>query len=289
MLLPVLGFIDFYYMRYAFVADHFQYLASLGPIVLGAAALCAARNRWLSGHLSAGAGLGLLLLLGALTWRQAHAYRDQERLWRATLASSPAAWMAHTNYGNLLFERGDETQSVAHHERAVALHPSAYESNNALGSHHARKGEFDEARAYLAAALAARPDKALAWQNLGALESLRGDHGAAIEAFRQALLREPERVEVMSNLAALLVAAEPRELRDPATAVSLLERVLRDPSQRTLQHLDLLFTAYATSGQRAKALAAGAEALSQAEARGDVELAGRIRERLRIVEAWAQD
>src|SRR3989442_14057512 len=33
-LAPALGFVDVYPFRYSFVADHFQYLASLGPITL---------------------------------------------------------------------------------------------------------------------------------------------------------------------------------------------------------------------------------------------------------------
>ena len=36
-LLPVLGFLDIYFFRYSFVADHFQYLASLGILTLVAA------------------------------------------------------------------------------------------------------------------------------------------------------------------------------------------------------------------------------------------------------------
>ena len=42
-LAPALGLIDVYPMRYSFVADHFQYLASIGPIVLFVALL----TRWL--------------------------------------------------------------------------------------------------------------------------------------------------------------------------------------------------------------------------------------------------
>jgi len=35
---PVLGFFDQYFYRYSFVADHFQYLASVGVIALACAA-----------------------------------------------------------------------------------------------------------------------------------------------------------------------------------------------------------------------------------------------------------
>ena len=33
-LLPVLGLLDHYFLRYSFVGDHFQYLASVGPLAL---------------------------------------------------------------------------------------------------------------------------------------------------------------------------------------------------------------------------------------------------------------
>ena len=49
MLFPALGFVNVYPFRYSFVANHFQYLAAAGPLVLLSAAWshAAARVRFL--------------------------------------------------------------------------------------------------------------------------------------------------------------------------------------------------------------------------------------------------
>ena len=39
LLFPVLGFFSVYFFRYSFVGDHFQYLASMGPLALAGAGL----------------------------------------------------------------------------------------------------------------------------------------------------------------------------------------------------------------------------------------------------------
>src|SRR5437870_10585077 len=38
-LFPVLGFFSVYFFRYSFVSDHFQYLASMGPLALAGATI----------------------------------------------------------------------------------------------------------------------------------------------------------------------------------------------------------------------------------------------------------
>ena len=64
-LFPALGFFNVFPFVYSFVADHFQYLACLGPITLAAAALSRLRPR-----LALGASIGVPIVLGVLTWQQ---------------------------------------------------------------------------------------------------------------------------------------------------------------------------------------------------------------------------
>jgi hypothetical protein len=68
-LFPALGFFDVYPMRFSFVADHFQYLASAGLLACLVAAGQAAMRRLLrpGSWMPMAAGLALLLVLGFLT------------------------------------------------------------------------------------------------------------------------------------------------------------------------------------------------------------------------------
>jgi hypothetical protein len=89
-LVPALGFVNVYPMRFSFVADHFQYVASVGLIALAATGLS---------RIPLNASIALPLALAVLTWRQTAIYRDLETLWTDTLAKNPAAWLAHNNLG----------------------------------------------------------------------------------------------------------------------------------------------------------------------------------------------
>ena len=75
-LTPALGFVNIYPMRFSFVADHFQYLASIGVIALIAAAATRVCARWSrSGRvmLLATTLIGLI----TITWAQEGNYRKQ--------------------------------------------------------------------------------------------------------------------------------------------------------------------------------------------------------------------
>ena len=94
-LFPALGFFNIYPFRFSFVADHFQYHASIGPIVLAAAGIMK-----IPADFPKKGVCGILLgALVALTWRQSGMYASNETLWRTTVAKNPGSWMAHDNLG----------------------------------------------------------------------------------------------------------------------------------------------------------------------------------------------
>src|SRR5205823_4829774 len=71
-LFPVLDFFDVYFFRYSFVSDHFQYLASMGPLALAGAGVVTAVEKIAIHRLriQTAATLGILLILSALTFHQ---------------------------------------------------------------------------------------------------------------------------------------------------------------------------------------------------------------------------
>src|SRR5438093_3273504 len=80
---PVIGFIMLYTFRYTFVADHYQYLASIGPIALASAGLVNLADTFKNSRtLILSAALCVVAVLATLTWRQATMYGDIETLWR---------------------------------------------------------------------------------------------------------------------------------------------------------------------------------------------------------------
>ncbi|HTT56885.1 MAG TPA: hypothetical protein VMF63_07240, partial [Opitutaceae bacterium] len=83
-LFPVLGFFNVYFFRYSFVADHFQYLASMGALALAGAGLVTAGDWIREKHpwLAVAPTRLLLVVLGVLTYGQCRHYLGDEVLWR---------------------------------------------------------------------------------------------------------------------------------------------------------------------------------------------------------------
>src|SRR5262249_50699645 len=149
-------FADVFPMRYSYVADHFQYLASLAPIALAAVVLRRfARRPRRAVVVCAGA---LVVTLAALTWRRCGAFRDEEALWRDTLAKNPDAFMAHNNLAILLAGAGNLPEAAEHFRRSLELKPD-YASALNLGIVLEREGEREQALELYRESLRLKPDE----------------------------------------------------------------------------------------------------------------------------------
>jgi tetratricopeptide (TPR) repeat protein len=220
-LFPVLGFLNVYPFLFSFVADHFQYLASLGIVIPAAWGLTIApRPVWRA------AGVLIVALLGVLTWRQSGTYRDAETLYRTTLERNPASWMARNNLCSLLLQRpGGLTEAISQCEAALRIRPDYAEAHNNLGSALAQlPGRLPDAAAEFAAALRTKPYFAEAHFNLAnALAQLPGRQAEAIAEYETALRIRPDHLAAHLNLGTVLLRT-PGRLPD---AIAEYQAVLR--------------------------------------------------------------
>lgn len=186
---PMLGFIMLYTFRYSWTADHYQYLACLGPLALAAAGLDLASKKF--GRIATWTvtigGAALLFSLGARTWRQGAIYADEETLWRATLGTNPNSWLAHNNLGILLALSGRIDESLSEYQRAVELDPEYAEAHNNLANTYARLGRRDEAVSEYEKAIALHPRLAQAHANVASVLLKLGRTDEAMGHLQQAL------------------------------------------------------------------------------------------------------
>jgi len=203
-LFPVLGFLHVFPFKFSYVADHFQYLSTVAILVPAAYLLTTGAARISSSQgVSYGAGIGLIAVLGALTWQQSTLYADSETLYRATLARNPDSWMSHNNLGGVLSKiPGREQEAIAEYEAAVQLKPDYAIAHDSLGSLLQKQpGRMDDAIAEYRAAIAADPKYVQARNNLGiALALIPGGLNEAIAEFQEVLRIDPNYYKAHMNL-----------------------------------------------------------------------------------------
>jgi tetratricopeptide (TPR) repeat protein len=217
-LFPVLGFVNVYPFVFSYVADHFQYLASLAIFAAGGVGL--ARLPRPAGII---ATVALAAVLGFVTRNQAATYRNDVTLYETTLQRNPDAWLAHQNLGVILADSGQYAAALPHIERTLALRPDYAEALNNLGNCLTQLGRAAEAVVPLERAIQLEPRYAAAHNNLGTtfMALGRADEGRA--KFETAVRLQPDYTAALLNLGQALASARriPEALPHFSRAVEL--------------------------------------------------------------------
>lgn len=206
-LLPVLGLLKMSYMRAAWVADHFQYLADIGVIALGCAAgtrlwqRTAGKRRWLVGAAAA----VLVGTYAAAAYARAADFRSEYTLWTDTVAKNPDAWQAQVRLGAALLARGEIAQAAVHFQQGVKLKPDNADAHNNLGLALVSLGRIEEAIAHYRESLRLDDRQFFAYANLGDLFARQKRYAEAADAYRAAIRLSPRLAPLHYRLGEVLI------------------------------------------------------------------------------------
>lgn len=196
VLTPALGFFNVYPFRYSFVADHYQYHASIAMFALATAGVMLLGrwlfDRWPAIDWSKVAPLvsaALLAPLAFLAWERTHVFKDDIVLDENVVEHDPESWIAQYNLGIGLRDRGDFDGSIEHWKAAVEIrkhqvrdNPRTMEFLDELGRCYVNLG-FVEAKA----------DR---------LEDALASHRRAVEVREQLIKLQPDLNRHSDDLAA---------------------------------------------------------------------------------------
>jgi tetratricopeptide (TPR) repeat protein len=184
-------------------AERFLYLPLAGVALAAAAAASALAERVTAARARglALAGAAALAAFVVLINLRHDAWRDDETLWKQTLAVNPRSCGAESAVGGKLLTHGIERddldllrQAAEHELRALALCPDASDPSRAamvytrLGAAHAMLGELEPAGAALEHAMALAPRYALPVVWLGYVRSRAGDRAQAALLLQRAII-----------------------------------------------------------------------------------------------------
>ena len=182
-LFPALGFFNVYPMRYSFVADHFQYLASIGIIVL----ICAGIARFCPGHRMF-PFLPILLVLTCLSWQQGKTYKDRTTLFSDVIAKNPASWLSYTNRGRDYALSGRDDLAMADLQQSLKLNPDDADALQCRGIIFLKQKNYDHALADFDRSIVLSPwrsdyyrNRSVANHKAGRLMQALSDAGKVIE------------------------------------------------------------------------------------------------------------
>lgn len=209
-LVPALGFFSVYSMRYSYVADHFQYLASVGVFALIGGGLWYTQGKAsflqeekLRTPLQVinevihknpyrfSFSLMILLLFGSLTWKQGYVYENARTVWLDTIEKTPLGWMPYNNLGVIAVQDGNFLQAVEYFEKAVALNPDSAQSHMNLCSVYKRLEKFDNAIEHGERAIKLWPDWPKPYSCVGTALLAKGEPQQAARYFHKGVEYAP--------------------------------------------------------------------------------------------------
>ena len=220
--LPVLGLTPFEFERLSLVADHYLYVAMLGPALALAFALAMAPSGSQAARIAC---IAWLAVLGARAWFQTWHWQTSQTLFEHELAVNPRSATAYNSLAALALQARppDVGRALRDSEQGIALDPELPEGYVQHGSALAMMGQRAAALADFGRAHQLNPSSPIILSNMAGLLAQEGRLPEAIQTVRQAIALEPANGQAHMNLAIMLVQQKqyPEALSEMGQAAQL--------------------------------------------------------------------
>ena len=196
------SFVPVGFTQHAYVANHWQYWATMGLIAVAAAGVTRLVQRWRPLHVVI--VLAVTVTLATLTWRQASIYDTTETLWTDTLRDNPGAWTAHSNLATLYQNNGRLDDAIRHFHAVLRIMPKQTDTMFNLGNVLRKQGRLNDAIIWFRRAVEREPNEVDFRNNLATALADQMNYREAIWHLRQALVNDPNSAQAHFNLSVVL-------------------------------------------------------------------------------------
>ncbi|CAN5523870.1 tetratricopeptide repeat protein [soil metagenome] len=219
-LMPVLGLATFQFQFTSTVADHYLYLAMLGPALGLAMLLDSTRARIVHGFF-----IAVIVLLAARTLLLTPVWKDDFTLFAHNLEVNPISVVAYNNLGNASTIRGDLHAGIAMFRKAMSIsqeYPTPFEN---AGRVLAQMGDVEGSIAASEKSIEIRSKLPLTLypkymedhNYVGQVLLTRGEYDRAIAHFQTLLKMTPDHAEAKKYLAIALEKKRAKAATQPAS------------------------------------------------------------------------
>lgn len=201
MILPVLGFVNIYFMRFSFVADHWQYFAMIGAVVLVVYFIETIIMKYRESRVWVYGFMGLsVLVLSLLTFQQSQIYKSEKTLWADTIDKNPKSWMAYNSLGLVYLEEGNNQEAEKNYLQALRLKPEYPRALTNMGNLLMRKGDAERAVEYYQKVLELIPDHPETYVHLGNVMMQAGQYDQALQYYESAYQYQKNDANILTSL-----------------------------------------------------------------------------------------
>lgn len=188
------------------MADRYAYVTFIGVFMIIAWGIPDLFKDWIyRDKILPFAGVGVLIVLMAVTWKQLGYWENSITLFEHVLGVNKTCYTTHVNLGNAFADRGEKEKAIAHYLEVLRFDPEHPDAHFNLAVIYDEQGKTDEAIDHYSKCLQADRNKADVLINLGILFESKGEMQKAVDQYLEAIRIDPGSVEAYNNLGNIML------------------------------------------------------------------------------------